>query len=62
MFHALDLGISVDEFWEMTPRAICVLLDEMARTTQAVQHPAAASRPVSAGTTQVVHLDYIPRP
>ncbi len=61
MFHALDLGISVDEFWEMTPRAICVLLDEMARATQAAS-PRASVPARPAGTPQVVRLDYIPRP
>lgn len=58
MYHALDIGISVDEFWEMTPRGILLLLDEMMRANKVrgQQSSSAAAAP------QVVKLNYIPRP
>ncbi len=61
MFHALDLGISVDAFWEMTPRAICLLVQEMARNTGSAK---ASARGMGSTTSspRVVHLNYIPRP
>ncbi len=60
MYHALDLGMTVAEFWDSTPRAICLLLEEMGRG----QHRPAAERRAAgaAGPAQVVKLDYIPRP
>ena len=61
MYHALDMGISVTDFWEMTPRAICVLMDEMVRTSKAGA-ARQTSRPATARERQVVKLDYIPRP
>lgn len=57
MYHALDLGISAMEFWDMTPRAICILLDEMVRSSTGTREKRSAG-----GAGQVVQLDYIPRP
>lgn len=57
MYHALDLGISTDAFWEMTPRAICILLSEMMRANQPREKHTASG---SGG--QTVRLNYIPRP
>lgn len=59
MYHALDLGISVAEFWGMTPRAICILLDEMRRGAKAAPR---GSGKATGGAPRVVRLDYIPRP
>ncbi len=61
MFHALDLGISVDAFWEMTPRAICLLVQEMARNTSSAKASTRGAGRASS-VPQVVHLNYIPRP
>lgn len=61
MFHALDLGISVEAFWEMTPRAICLLTQEMARNTSGAK-AAARGGGSSASSPRVVQLNYIPRP
>lgn len=60
MYHALDLGMTVAEFWDSTPRAICLLMAEMGRG----QKQASANRKPGrhAGPAQVVKLDYIPRP
>lgn len=60
MYHALDLGMTVAEFWDSTPRAICLLLSEMGRG----QKPASVGRGTGRYKTpaQVVKLDYIPRP
>ncbi len=60
MFHALDLGISVDAFWEMTPRAICLLVQEMARNTGSAN--ASVKGAGGPASPRVVHLNYIPRP
>ena len=54
MFRALDLGVSVQEFWEMSPRACWVLqqtlISDMERRKQ-VKEKASSTR----------KLNYIPR-
>lgn len=54
MYRALDLGVSVQEFWEMSPRACWVLqqtlISDMKRQKQAQE---------AANTPQ--KLNYIPR-
>lgn len=60
MTHALDLGIGVDEFWSMTPRAIIMLVQEAERSrSSGVKETKKTSAPASNG---VVRLNYIPRP
>ncbi len=61
MYHALDLGMTEEEFWDTTPRAICILMDEMVRSSGAKQggHSRGQTAP---GGRQVVQLNYIPRP
>lgn len=44
MYHALDLGIGVEEFWDMTPRAICILVQEMAASGKAANQPHGARK------------------
>ena len=34
MYHALDLGVSWSDFWEMSPRAIFTLQRELARSIE----------------------------
>lgn len=60
MYHALDLGIGVEEFWDMTPRAICILVQEMAASGKAANQP--ARRAGKGAAPRVVKLDHIPRP
>ena len=58
MYHALDMGISAADFWEMSPRAVVMLHQElrhsMPKTQQGSRRGPAPSGPV--------RLDYIPRP
>lgn len=58
MYRALDLGVSVQEFWEMSPRACWVLqqtlISDMARQAKAKKDAAD-----KAPTPQ--RLNYIPR-
>ncbi len=57
MYHALDLGVSAEEFWNMSARAIVLLHKEMRRGVEAARSSrAAAARPQSR------RLNYIPRP
>lgn len=56
MFHALDMGVSAESFWAMSPRAIVLLHKEMRRGAKA---QSGRPRPDSDGP---VRLDYIPRP
>ena len=56
MFHALDMGVSVESFWDMSPRAVVLLHREMRR---AAGKSAPARRPAE---PQLVRLNYIPRP
>lgn len=60
MYHALDLGMTVAEFWDSTPRAICLLLEEMGRGQRRSAPGRGSAR--AAGPAQLVKLDYIPRP
>lgn len=56
LFHALDLGISVQDFWDMTPRGIVLLMEEMSRSHRM------ARRAHDGGAETVQQLNYIPRP
>ncbi len=62
MYHALDLGMTADEFWNTTPRAICILMDEMLRSSGGAKRVESSGRTSAAGSGQVVKLSYIPRP
>lgn len=35
MYHALDLGISADDFWKMSPRAVVNIQREMVKARKA---------------------------
>jgi len=39
MYHALDLGVSAEAFWEMSPRAVVALQREMIRSHQQQKKP-----------------------
>lgn len=56
MYHALDLGVSAEAFWRMSPRAIVLLLREMRKSAQRQQ-----SSPDESDDAPV-RLNYIPRP
>lgn len=56
MYHALDVGVSAEAFWRMSPRAIVLLLRELRKSAQR-QHPL-TDEPDDAP----VRLNYIPRP
>ena len=58
MYHALDLGISAAEFWDMSARAIVLLHREMRRGVEATR----SARAAGAGRPQGRRLNYIPRP
>ena len=57
MYHALDMGVSVESFWDMSARAIVMLHREM-RRSMAVK----PTEPQEAAEVGPVRLDYIPRP
>lgn len=57
MYHALDMGVSYESFWNMSARAIVLLHREMRRTAQG-----GPARPREAEQPGRVRLDYIPRP
>lgn len=56
MYHALDMGVGFEAFWEMSPRAIVLLHRELRRGAKAAPSPARLS-----GGEQRVRLNYIPR-
>lgn len=60
MTHALDLGIGVADFWDMTPRAIILLVQEAERCRIGTGKETKKSKAPSQGG--VVQLNYIPRP
>lgn len=60
MVHALDMGISAEEFWDMTPRGICLLVNEMLRAGEGGR--GRSGRKLAASGTEPVKLCYIPRP
>jgi len=53
MYNALDMGVSVDAFWEMSPRALWVLTQERIRSME--QRSRAKEKPAGR------RLSYIPR-
>lgn len=57
MYHAIDMGVSVESFWDMSARAIVMLHREM-RRSMAVK----PTKPQDAAEVGPVRLDYIPRP
>ncbi len=63
MYRALDLGMSVEAFWQTTPRAIVLLVQEMVREVQA-RSGGSSKQPnyPSSGGKREVRLSYIPRP
>ncbi len=63
MYRALDLGMSVEAFWQTTPRAIVLLVQEMVREVQARggSGPEWPKYPAGGGKREV-RLSYIPRP
>lgn len=56
MYHALDMGVGFEAFWEMSPRAIVLLHRELRRGAKAAPSSARPS-----GGEQRVRLNYIPR-
>ena len=56
MDHALDMGLSAEAFWRMSPRAVIMLMREMRRGMNA-QADAASGK-----DRDTVRLYYIPRP
>lgn len=57
MYDALELGLSVDDFWAMTPRAIYLLRDEKIRRLEG-RARAKDGRAKPKGQ----RLKYLPRP
>jgi len=57
VYHALDMGVSYESFWNMSARAIVLLHREMRRTAQGGH-----AQPREAEQPGRVRLDYIPRP
>lgn len=53
MYHALDLGLSVADFWEMSPRGIFLLQEELVKSIHGKHSPA--------DQQQGQRLNYIPR-
>lgn len=54
MYNALDMGVTVDAFWEMSPRALWVLTQERIRS---MERRAGKGRRSGEGT----RIGYIPR-
>ena len=59
MYHALDMGLTAAEFWEMSARAVVNLQREMIRTRRR-----ALDRQKQARTEEArgPRLNYLPRP
>jgi len=55
MFHALDLGISARDFWDMSPRAVLLLKAEMKQAM-------AGSGNKPGGGPPRLRLEDVPRP
>lgn len=51
MYHALDLGLSMEDFWEVSPRTIWVLQQQLIRTIKRKKAP----------EQEAPRLNYIPR-
>lgn len=58
MYHALDMGVSAEAFWDMSARAVVLLHQELRR---GVKGAAGKAQPVQE-KGGAVRLNYIPRP
>ena len=62
MADALELGLSVEDFWEMSPRAIYLLTDERVRRAERrAGHRGRGARGAS-GMEKGPRLSRLPRP
>ena len=59
MYHALDMGLTAADFWDMSARAVVNLQREMIRTRRRALDRQAGSR---AEETRGPRLHYLPRP
>ena len=62
LYHALDLGFSYDEFWELTPRCILLLQGELGKSVARAgggKRTTAGGAVVSGGA---MPLSMLPRP
>lgn len=57
MHEALRLGLSADDFWRMSARAVCLLIEERARCAGSGRAPGR-----EAPKRSVSRLNYLPRP
>lgn len=62
MYHALDLGLSVDDFWNSTPRMIILLQKELGKSVARAE----GGRKTTASGTRItggaMPLNMLPRP
>lgn len=59
MYHALDMGLSAADFWDMSARAVVNLQREMIRTRRRALDRQERSR---AEEARGPRLNYLPRP
>ena len=59
LYHALDLGLTYDDFWNMTPRAIMLLQAELGRGSGGGGRRTAGGAVVQGGA---MPLSRLPRP
>lgn len=61
LYHALDLGFSYDEFWDLTPRCILLLQGELGKSVSRAggRRTTAGGAVVSGGA---MPLSMLPRP